>query len=110
MSTKALQPIVEVDDTRFIAVIGDFHPEFKGLDITPRYSAWIDPNGYVVVESRTTNCCFVEVLGRFIVDGSRSAEDSNLTSLYEAAVDLEAYFGRYYDERAEGHGCRKVLS
>lgn len=97
--------MIEVDETRFIAPIGDFRSEFKCLDTTPRHSARIDPNRYIVVESHTTNRFFVEVFGRFFVDGSRSAEDSHLASLYEGSVDLEAYFDGYDNERAEWRGC-----
>lgn len=87
---KARQPCVQITDTRSIVVFDDLYPEPKILYDTPRHSARTDVKWQVAVECETANSMFAGLVERFLVNGSRSAEDGPLASLYEGAVDFEA--------------------
>lgn len=87
---KARQPCVQITDTRSIVVFDGLYPELKILYDTPRHSARTDIKWQVAVECETANSMFAGLVERFLVSGSRSAEDGRLASLYEEAVDFEA--------------------
>lgn len=87
---KARQPCVQITDTRSIVVFDGLYPELKILYDTPRHSARTDVKWQVAVECETANSMFAGLVERFLVNGSRGAEDGQLASLYEEAVDFES--------------------